>query len=128
MCLFYFLQNKRFHRVHAIFMFISILDNVSENDKLRILYIKIVSSWCTCFGDVPSQSTEIQKSAQNQIFEYFASEVCVFHFYIEQCLMVNVIHISCFVDTYSVFLKRANFIKLHIYLLPTTRSISMIST
>lgn len=45
------------------------------SDKIRILYMKIVSSWCTCLDGVPSQSTEFHNSAQHQIFEYFASEV-----------------------------------------------------
>ena len=59
-------------------MLILFSESVPENDKLRILYMKIVSSLCTCLDDVPNQSSEFHSSVQNKIFEYFASEVRIF--------------------------------------------------
>ncbi|CAB3982970.1 serine- kinase ATM [Paramuricea clavata] len=48
-------------------------DNLSENDKSRISYMKIVSSWCTCLDDGLNESSDLQDNIQNQIFEYFQS-------------------------------------------------------
>lgn len=54
-------------------MFVS--DNLSENDKSRISYMKIVSSWCTCLDDGLNESSDFQDNIQKQIFEYFQSTV-----------------------------------------------------
>lgn len=60
---------QRFQLLIVKFMFVS--DNLSENDKSRISYMKIVSSWCTCLDDGLNESSDLQDNIQKQIFEYF---------------------------------------------------------
>ena len=51
--------------------FLCVLENLSENEKSRVSYMKIVCSLCTCVGE----SDDIQDNLQNRIFDYFESTV-----------------------------------------------------
>ncbi|XP_028397504.1 serine-protein kinase ATM-like [Dendronephthya gigantea] len=44
-------------------------ENLSENEKSKVSYMKIVCSWCTCVD----KSHDLQDNVRNRIFEYFES-------------------------------------------------------
>lgn len=48
---------------------------MSESDKTRISYMKMLCSLCVCLEDGVTRSSEFQENIQNRILEYFQSDV-----------------------------------------------------